>query len=100
MGLRRNVTILITLQVVYLAAELLLGRFVGGDEIAYKAAGREWARSGNFIAPELRGFAAWRDPAHPYDLGRGFAPPLYTFSFGLFVKLTGFNPTTNVASMR
>jgi hypothetical protein len=97
MGFRRNVTILIALQVVYLAAELLLGRFIGGDEIAYKAAGREWARSGNFIAPELRGFAAWRDPAHPYDLGRGFGPPLYTFSFGLFVKMVGFTPTTNVA---
>jgi len=97
MGFRRSVTILIALQVVYLIAELLLGRFVGGDEIAYKAAGREWARSGNFIAPELRGFAAWRDPSHPYDFGRGFAPPLYTFSFGLFVKIAGFNPTTNVA---
>jgi hypothetical protein len=89
--------ILVALQVLYLAAELFLGRFIGGDEIAYKAAGREWARSGNFIAPELRGFAAWRDPAHPYDIARGFAPPLYTFSFGVFVKIAGFNPTTNVA---
>jgi hypothetical protein len=97
MGFRRNVTILIALQAAYLVTELLLGRFIGGDEIAYKAAGREWARSGNFIAPELRGFAAWRDPAHPFDLARGFAPPLYTFAFGVFVKIFGFNPTTNVA---
>ncbi|HKS25561.1 MAG TPA: hypothetical protein VJZ76_22415 [Thermoanaerobaculia bacterium] len=89
--------VLLALQVAYLAAMLLFGRFLGGDEIAYKAAGREWAKSGTFIAPELRGFGAWRDPADPYALRRGFGPPVYTFAFGLFVKLFGFNPTTSVA---
>jgi hypothetical protein len=87
--------VLLALQLAYLAWMLLFGRFLGGDEIAYKAAGREWARSGTFAAPELRGFAAWRDPAHPEVLGRGFGPPLYTFGFGLFVKLFGFTPRTN-----
>jgi len=89
--------VLLVLQLLYLAWMLLFGRFLGGDEIAYKAAGREWARSGTFAAPELLGFAAWRNPEHPEALGRGFGPPLYTFGFGLFVKLFGFTPRTNTA---
>ncbi len=93
----RNVGILIAFQVAYLAWLLMFGRFMGGDEIAYKAPGREWARSGAFIAPELTGFAVWRDPKHPYEMQRGFGPPLFTFSFGLFVKVFGFNPVSNVA---
>jgi hypothetical protein len=89
--------VLLALQLAYLAWMLLFGRFLGGDEIAYKAAGREWAQSGTFAAPELRGFAAWRNPEHPQALGRGFGPPVYTFAFGLFVKLFGFTPRTNAA---
>ena len=89
--------VLLALQLAYLAWMLLFGRFLGGDEIAYKAAGREWAQSGTFAAPELLGFAAWRNPAHPEALGRGFGPPLYTFAFGLFVKVFGFTPRTNAA---
>ena len=91
------VRLLILLQAIYLVWILLFGRFLSGDEIAYKAPGREWARNGTFIAPELRGFGAWRDPAHPYELRRLAGPPIYTFAFGLFVKLFGFNPTTNAA---
>lgn len=97
MSWSRAVALLLVLQAGYLVSILAFGRFIAGDEIAYKAAGREWARSGTFAAPELRGYAAWIDPEHPEKLGRGFAPPIYTFGFGLFVKLVGFNPTTNVA---
>ena len=97
MSRHRAIALLLVLQAAYLVFVLVFGRFIAGDEIAYKAAGREWARSGTFAAPELRGYAPWIDPRHPENLGRGFAPPLYTFSFGLFVKLVGFNPTTNVA---
>ena len=91
------VRLLIALQVLYLAWLLLFGRFMSGDEIAYKAPGREWAQTGNFVAPELRGFGAWRDPHDPYALRRLAGPPIYTFAFGLFVKIFGFNPTTNAA---
>ena len=89
--------LLVALQVAYLAWMIVFGRFLSGDEIAYKAAGREWAQSGHFVAPELLGFGSWRDPAHPYELRRGFGPPVYTFSFGLFVKVSGFTPRTNAA---
>lgn len=97
MSRRSAVALLLVLQAAYLVFMLIFGRFIAGDEIAYKAAGREWARSGTFAAPELRGYAAWIDPKHPEQLGRGFAPPLYTFGFGLFVKVVGFNPATNAA---
>lgn len=97
MSRRGAVALLLVLQAGYLVFMLSFGRFIAGDEIAYKAAGREWARSGTFAAPELRGFAGWVDPDDPEKLGRGFAPPIYTFGFGMFVKLLGFNPTTNVA---
>src|SRR5258708_39395536 len=69
---------------------------MSGDEIAYKAAGREWARSGNFTTPELVGYGSWRDPEHPYQLQRGLTPALYQASFGAFVKVAGFNPRSNV----
>lgn len=93
----RNVAILLALQSIYLIWLLHFGRFMGGDEIAYKAPGRQWALNGTFIAPELLGYGSWRDPAHPYVLHRGFGPPVYTFAFGLFVKLLGFSPMTNAA---
>src|SRR5258708_7551000 len=93
----RNVVILAALQVVYFAGLLTFGRFLSGDEIAYKAPGREWARSGAFVDPELVGFGAWRNPVRPYEVRRGSGPPIFTFSFGLFVKVFGFNPGTNVA---
>lgn len=95
-GRFRSIAILLALQAFYLGWLLHFGRFLGGDEIAYKAAGREWARSGTFIAPELRGFGAWQDPGHPNELRRGFGPPIYTFAFGVFVKIFGFGPMTNV----
>lgn len=93
----RHVGFLLLLQALYLVWLLHYGRFMSGDEIAYKAGGREWARSGHFIAPELLGYGSWRDPAHPYELRTGFGPALYTYAFGLFVKLCGFTPLTNAA---
>src|SRR5208337_4834015 len=57
------------------------------DEVAYKAAGREWAFSGRFAAPEL---------INMYRLNLGVERvcfvfvPLYPFLFGLFVKAVGF----------
>jgi hypothetical protein len=96
-GRLRSAGILAALQLSYFVSLLLFGRFIGGDEIAYKAAGREWARSGAYVAPEMLGYPAWQDPAHPYELRRGVGPPLYPLAFGLFVKVFGFHPSSNVA---
>jgi hypothetical protein len=92
-----NLGILIALQAAYFGWLLLFGRFIAGDEILFKAAGRAWAQTGTFMGPELLGVGVWKDPAKPYELRGCFCPPIYSFSFGLFVKTFGFNPTTNAA---
>ncbi len=73
--------------VVQCFALLVLGRFPNTDETFYKAAGREWAASGRFAAPELAGFTGTRPGLEEVFFAY---PPLYPFLFGLAVKLCGF----------
>jgi len=81
--------------VAYALVQTWIGRFVHIDEVGFKAAGREWAASGRFASTEgtgvwtMHGFHAVQPPpSEIYFL----QPPLYPFSFGLFVKLFGFGP--------
>ena len=73
---------------------LWFGRFQTTDEVAFKAAGREWAVSGRFAAPEMKGFRNFDPPAEVAWFGQ---LPIYTFLFGVFVKIFGFHPLQNLA---
>jgi hypothetical protein len=68
------------------------GRFLGMDEVFFKAAGREWARSGRLAAPELTGVNFLQGVTPPIEEVWFVHPPLYPFLFGLFIKLVGFGP--------
>lgn len=75
----------------YATLELVPGRFMAVDEVFYKAAGRNWAMTGHFAAPEIVGFLG-RTPSQVF-----FAqPPLYPFLFGLYTRLVGFGPRLNI----
>jgi hypothetical protein len=80
---------LIILSFLYCFAELIPGRFVVTDEVFYKAAGRNWAMTGRFAAPEIVGRLAEGPPLTEVYFAQ---PPLYTFLFGLYTKLVGFGP--------
>jgi len=72
----------------YVALVTVFGRFMGLDEIASKAAGRDWGLHGRWAAPELTG---WLPPSEPpVEQFYGMYPPLYPFGFGLLVRLAGF----------
>lgn len=71
----------------YLSVVIGFGRFTATDEIAFKAAGREWAQHGRFAAPELTGFGSFTPPVERIWFAH---LPVYTFAFGLFVKVAGF----------
>ncbi len=58
------------------------------DELFFKAAGREWASSGHFAAPEVTGYS---DSVPATEEIFAQYPPLYSFLFGLFVKVLGFS---------
>ena len=92
--MKRHVLVLGAMIVFYLAVTIAIGRFTTTDEIAFKAAGREWAQSGHFAAPELTGFAHLDPPVEQVWLAH---LPVYTFLFGLFVKLLGFGAWQSVA---
>lgn len=79
---------------VYGIFTLWFGRFQTSDEVAFKAAGREWAVSGRFAAPEMKGFRNFDPPAEVAWFGQ---LPIYTFLFGVFVKVFGFHPLQNLA---
>jgi 4-amino-4-deoxy-L-arabinose transferase-like glycosyltransferase len=79
---------------VYAIFTLWFGRFQTTDEVAFKAAGREWALSGRFAAPEMQGFHNFDPPAEVAWFGQ---LPVYTFLFGVFVKVFGFHPLQNIA---
>jgi hypothetical protein len=88
-GRTRALACLIILSLLYGVAELVPGRFMTTDEVFYKAAGRNWAMTGRFAAPEIIG-RLMKGPS----LGEVYfpQPPLYTFLFGLYTKLVGFGP--------
>ncbi|MFZ2491717.1 MAG: hypothetical protein WA208_09545 [Thermoanaerobaculia bacterium] len=89
----RTVLLLVAGLAIYCGVLLAVGRFTGVDEVAFKAAGREWAQSGRFAAPELQGFLDVEPPVEEVWFGH---MPLYTFAFGVFVKVLGFGPSSSV----
>lgn len=86
----------------YMAMQVGLGRFVQMDEVFFKAAGREWASSGRFAAPEIQGVPTADPPGFlimtpPLSQVWFAQPPGYTFLFGFFAWILGFGPTQCVA---
>jgi hypothetical protein len=69
--------------------EVIPGRSPMIDEEFFKSAGRHWAATGQFAAPEIVGRV---------DVKPGFEevyfaqPPIYTFAFGVYTKIIGFGP--------
>src|SRR5216683_10399 len=83
--------ILLALSALYSLAELVPGRFAVTDEVFFKAAGRNWATTGRFAAPELKGY--FSNALVPPATEVFFAyPPLYPFLFGVYTKVIGFGP--------
>jgi 4-amino-4-deoxy-L-arabinose transferase-like glycosyltransferase len=83
----RALLLLVILVLAWQTATSLRPRLTTTDEIAFKAAGREWAQSGHFAAPELIGFRHLEPPAENVWFGQ---MPVYTFLFGVLTKLFGF----------
>ena len=81
--------ILALLSLLYAAVEIVPGRFPVTDEVFFKSAGRNWAATGNFAAPELDGRL---DEGPPLSTIYFAQPPVYTFAFALYTKLVGFGP--------
>ena len=75
---------------IYLLDLLIFGRFPSIDETFFKSAGREWAQSGRFAAPEIRGFLGLSPPVETVWFAQ---LPVYTFLFGLLTAVFGFGPT-------
>jgi hypothetical protein len=75
--------------IAYMLLSTTVGRLpcVFTDEVFFKAAGREWAATGRFAAPELRGALELEPPLEKVWLAY---PPLYPLLFGCFVKAFGF----------
>jgi hypothetical protein len=59
------------------------------DEVFFKAAGRNWAMTGRWAAPEIIGFLGKGPPLTEVYFAQ---PPLYTFLYGVYTKLVGFGP--------
>jgi hypothetical protein len=78
----------------YVVLQTTIGRIQqSADEVWYKAAGREWAATGRFGAPELVNvFNRTTDVENVFFL----FVPLYSFLFGLVVKAVGFGWRTCV----
>jgi hypothetical protein len=85
----RWLTYLLLASLAYLLVLTNVGRFpcIDRDETWYKAAGREWAATGRFAAPELRGSYGMEPPLEEVWL---VYPPLYSFLFGCVVRMVGF----------
>jgi hypothetical protein len=83
---------LLTCIAAYVVVLTVVGRFVGIDEVFFKAPGREWAASGHFAAPELTGVPFLADVDPPIETVWLVHPPAYPFLFGLFTKWCGFGP--------
>jgi hypothetical protein len=86
----RPVTVVAGACLLYLAVSLLVGRFAVTDEVAFKAAGRQWAAGAGFGAPELKGAAEGASP--PVTEVYFLYPPAYPFFFGVWTRLFGFGP--------
>ncbi len=88
---RRNraLACLFVLSGLYCITELIPGRFAVTDEVFFKAAGRNWAATGRFAAPECTGFNSLVPPVSEVFFAY---PPLYPFLFGVYTKVVGFGP--------
>jgi len=84
--------ILIAAIAAYVSLWAALGRFVSVDEVFFKSAGRNWAQTGRFAAPELTGFLGnvIADNTPGVEEVWLAQPPGYSFAFGLFVRAFGF----------
>jgi hypothetical protein len=89
--LRWAVVLLVAI-VAYVGLVAALGRFVSVDEVFFKCAGRNWAQTGRFAAPELTGFLGKviTDTTPGVEEIWLAQPPGYSFAFGLFVRAFGF----------
>jgi len=88
---RTALAFLLALSLLYCLAELVPGRIPVTDEVFFKAAGRNWANTGRFAAPELKGY--FNSPLVPRADDIFFAyPPIYPFLFGVYTKIVGFGP--------
>ena len=74
----------------YLVFYFHYGRFEVTDELFFKAAGKNWAETGHFNAPELTGSLRHANLPTPVEQVFFLQPPLYPFLFGVFVKFFGF----------
>ena len=71
----------------FIAFQTTWGRLPqSSDEVCFKAAGREWAASGHFAAPELINISRLKMGVEKIFF---LYVPLYTFLFGLVVKAIG-----------
>lgn len=82
------------LSLFYFIGAVVPGRFTVTDEVFFKSAGRNWAMTGHFAAPELTGRLAEGPPLSEVYFAQ---PPVYTFLFGLYVKMLGFSPRLCIA---
>src|SRR5271166_2671778 len=90
----RSFVALAVLSAVCCISTMVPGRFAVTDEVFFKAAGRNWAMTGRFAAPEITG----RLSEGPQLSEVYFAqPPLYTFLFGVYVRMAGFSPRSCIA---
>lgn len=92
MSRQSALVLLMVLSALYCLVELVPGRFVVTDEVYFKAAGRNWAATGQFAAPELKGYRS--DIVPPVSDVFFAYPPLYPFLFGVYTKVVGFGPRT------
>ena len=92
----RSITLscLVVLSFLYGVAELVPGRFTQTAEVFFKAAGRNWARTGRFGAPEIVGRLSTGPPLTEVYFAQ---PPVYTFLYGVYVKAVGFGPRSSIA---
>lgn len=96
MNLRRHWSLaaVALLSLIYCIAELVPGRFAVTDEVFFKAAGRNWALTGHFAAPEILGRLTEGPPLSEIYFAQ---PPVYTFLFGVYTRLVGFTPRSCIA---
>jgi hypothetical protein len=71
----------------HLIFTMSVGRLMQMDEVFFKAAGREWAATGRFAAPECTGFLDLQPPCEKIWFAQ---PPIYMFLFGVFARVLGF----------
>jgi len=80
---------LLLLLAAFFVLEFAYPRFAATDEIAFKSPGRSMSQGGPFAAPELEGF----EDLHlnpPIERIYFIYPPLYSWLFGEWTRVTGF----------